>query len=83
MKWREIKNEYEAQIERLRAQGPYELLEVSPNDTLQDIKRAYRRKVRRYHPDKTDDFMRLYSQEVVKLLNKAIEEIERIKKDEA
>ena len=48
MKWREIKNEYEAQIERLRAQGPYELLEVSPNDTLQDIKRAYRRKVRRF-----------------------------------
>ena len=83
MKWREIKNEYEAQIERLRAQGPYDLLEVSPNDTFEDIKRAYRRKVRRYHPDKTDDFMRPYSQEVVKLLNKAIREIERIKKNEA
>ncbi|MGK7944369.1 MAG: DnaJ domain-containing protein [Microcystaceae cyanobacterium] len=29
----------------------YKILEISPNATLQEIKRAYRRLARRYHPD--------------------------------
>ena len=80
MKWRDIDNKYYARIEELRDKTPYELLEVSATDSMDDIKKAYRKKIKLYHPDRTDNFMKSYSQEVVKLLNQAIEIIERSRK---
>lgn len=80
MKWREIDRKYNARTEELRKQSPYELLGVSATDSLSTIKAAYRRKVKLYHPDRTDDFMKKYSQEVVKLLNNAMEIIENTRK---
>jgi len=47
----------------------YTILEVSPTATLAEIKRSYRRLVRKYHPD-------LHQQEVdqqIKLVNEAYE----------
>jgi preprotein translocase subunit Sec63 len=32
--------------------NPYTILELDPNCSLQDIKNAYRKKVKQYHPDK-------------------------------
>ena len=35
--------------------NPYEILELSPNCTLEDLKKAYRKKALIYHPDVSND----------------------------
>jgi molecular chaperone DnaJ len=78
MKWRQISKGYHDRIAELRAklvQDPYAILGLSPSASDDEIKRAYRKHVRTYHPDMQGDFLRDYAQEVVKIVNQAYERI--------
>jgi DnaJ-class molecular chaperone len=71
MKWRPLNGKYQDRIEVLRAMPPHVLLDVAANATAEEIKRAYRRKVKTYHPDRIDSFLRPHGEEIMKLLNRA------------
>lgn len=75
MKWKEIDTNYKNQLERLIAQNPYERLGIEYGSTMPEVKKAYRKKMSLYHPDKTDNFMSDHGEEVSKLLNQAVEQI--------
>ena len=75
MKWTNIENKYKSNLEILQKMSPYELLEVGENVNLIDLKKAYRKMVKLYHPDKADAFMKKYNQEVTKLINKAYQDL--------
>ncbi len=62
----------------------YDILEVSPNATLEEIKKAYIEKVTKYHPDKVISLgkeLQLLAEEKTKQINKAYSEALKIKKD--
>ncbi|WP_029048768.1 DnaJ domain-containing protein [Cupriavidus sp. amp6] len=80
MKWTNLDIGYKSRLDDLRKLSPYELLGVSPNASLDVVKRAFRTKVRLYHPDQADPFMRAHGEEVTKLLNLAMEAIQSDKK---
>ncbi len=75
MKWRERNPNLSDELSRLQALDPFELLGI-PQDAAQDeIKKAYLQKVKIYHPDKSDPFMKRYNEEVIKLINAAYERL--------
>ncbi|KPN91118.1 J domain-containing protein [Pseudomonas nunensis] len=82
MKWVDIDTGYKSQLDRIKCQNPYERLGVSETATLDEVKGAYRRKIKLYHPDRADAFMSSYVTEVIKLLNQAIEQIKKEKSHE-
>ncbi len=75
MQWKEIDTDYKDQLERLKAQNPYERLGIEYGATMDEVKKAYRKKMRLYHPDKTDNFMSHHSEEISKLFNQALDQI--------
>lgn len=75
MKWTPIRGEYHSELERMKGLDPYELLEIAQNASLEEIKKAYRSKVKIYHPDGADEFLMDYILEVTKLLNDAYKTI--------
>lgn len=77
MKWKNISTEYESELDRIKVQTAYERLGVTQDSTIEEVKKAYRKKIRIYHPDRTDAFMLGYSEEVTKLLNTSFEQIKR------
>lgn len=79
MQWKKIDTKYKSQLEMIRVQTPYERLGLEASATIGEVTTAYRRKVRLYHPDKTDSFMTSYSEEVMKLLNQAVDQIKKEK----
>lgn len=76
MKWKNFDTSYKDTIDILRQKNSYERLGVAREATMNEIKTAYRRKVRLYHPDRIDVFMSNHGEEIVKLLNEAMEKIE-------
>lgn len=76
MKWTNLDLGYTSRLDSLRKLSPYELLGVNADATPAEIKRAFRLKVRLYHPDQADPFMRAHGEEVTKLLNLAMRAIE-------
>lgn len=59
---------------------PYKVLGVSPNATDDQIKEAYRKLARKYHPDKyTDSDMKDLAEEKMKEVNSAYEEIQQMR----
>lgn len=80
MKWVNLELGYKNRLDKLQALSPYELLDVNRDSSMEDIKRAFRLKVRLYHPDQADPFMRAHGEEVTKLLNQAMDSIQAERK---
>lgn len=82
MKWKDIPSTYQDRITALRNQlveDPFSVLGLSPTASNDEIRLAYRKKVRAYHPDRQDAFVKLHAQEVIKVINTAYEHICRIR----
>jgi|APSaa5957512535_1039671.scaffolds.fasta_scaffold866395_1 DnaJ-class molecular chaperone len=77
MKWRELNNEYAGSLAQLSKKSPHEVLGVDVDAPLHLAKAAWRKKVSLYHPDRADPFMKAYAQDVVKILNEAMESVEK------
>lgn len=77
MEWREVKTGYKDRLDELAAMRPEQLLDVSLDASEKEFRSAYLAKVRTYHPDSTDPFIKAYSQEVLKLINKAYADLKR------
>ena len=71
MRWRDLNQGYKDHLAALSAMRPHERLGVPPEASLQEIRAAYIRLVKAYHPDGSDPFMIKYNQEVLKLINAA------------
>ena len=62
------------------AKSPYEVLEVPPNASVEEMRAAYRRKVQQYHPDKVAGMgpeIREVAERRMKEINAAYEELKR------
>jgi molecular chaperone DnaJ len=71
MKWRDIQKSYTDRLEALRRQKPHEVLQVSEGASLDEVKAAYRRLVKLYHPDKSHEFVQSSNAEVLRIINDA------------
>jgi DnaJ-class molecular chaperone len=68
MRWRDRQIATPQELARL---PDHELLGVAANASEAEIKAAFRKKARIYHPDFVDPFLRRHGEEVMKLLNRA------------
>jgi DnaJ-class molecular chaperone len=78
MKWNEIRHSYSDRLQELRDKldaDPYSVLGVSHDSSDKEVKIAYRKLVSAYHPDRQDAFLQAHSQEVMKIVNEAYEQI--------
>jgi curved DNA-binding protein CbpA len=73
MRWRDLNQGYKDRLAALSAMSPHERLGVPSNARPEEIKAAYLRLVKAYHPDVSDPFMIKHNQEVLKLINAAYE----------
>lgn len=82
MKWKNIPNTYQDRIADLRlllSEDPFAVLGTISTASNDEVRLAYRKKVRAYHPDRQDDFVRPHAQEVIKIINTAYEQICRVR----
>lgn len=75
MKWNDLKRGYADRITKLAKISPGELLGVDPQASPEEIREAYLRLVKAYHPDLSDSFMVRHNQEMLKLINAAYEKL--------
>lgn len=75
MKWRNRKPQLSDELARLSGLEPNEVLNIAPGASEEEIKSAYRNMVKVYHPDKSDPFMRKHNEEVIKIINRAYEQL--------
>ncbi|RXJ98705.1 hypothetical protein CRV02_13175 [Arcobacter sp. CECT 8989] len=65
----------------MKNMSPYELFEISENSEINEIKAAYRKKMKIYHPDKNTTFSKEYGENVSKILNYAYDKLlKKVKK---
>ena len=70
MKWTPL--DFRARtLDEWRRQPAHEILGVPEHASEAEVKAAYRRKARIYHPDVLDPFLKRHGEEVMKLLNRA------------
>ena len=81
MKWYNRSPLLSDELSRQTNLEPHVLLGVAADATVDEIKNAYRRMVKVYHPDKADQFMRNHNEQVVKLINAAFEKLTKRKND--
>lgn len=75
MKWKDLSAGYKSNIEIEKSKTPHEILGVDESVTLKDLRNAYLRKAKIYHPDVSNLFMKEYNQEMLKLINLAYSKI--------
>jgi len=71
MRWRTLKGPRTDLDAPARSRAPHEILDVPPGASEAEIKAAYKREVRAYHPDRAGPFLRSHSEEMMKRLNEA------------
>jgi curved DNA-binding protein CbpA len=81
MRWRDLSGGHRSHLDELAGRDPYEILDVKREMPRAEIRRAYLARVRVYHPDRVDPFLQSVAQEMLKLLNRAWEAIEREQAD--
>jgi len=74
MKWKEVKR-YKDNIEKLKKMNIYEILEINSNASKFEIKKAYLKKIKTYHPDSSDDFVKNNFEEITKIINDSYDRI--------
>ncbi len=77
MRWRDVRPLDASSMEALAKRPPAAILRVAPDASCADIKAAYRRLARAYHPDVAAPFVRRRNQEMLKLINRAYEALLR------
>lgn len=82
MRWRDLSGGHRSHLDELAGRDPYEILGVTREMPRDEIRRVYLSKVRVYHPDRVDPFLQPVAQEMLKLVNRAWESIERGQPDE-
>jgi DnaJ-class molecular chaperone len=75
MRWKDLNQRYKDRIAALAAMTPRELLGIHADASAEEIKSAYFRMVKTYHPDVSDPFMAKHNQEVLKLINAAYKQL--------
>ncbi len=63
-----------------KRKSPYEILGVNSNSSVEDIKKAYKQKMKEYHPDRLENFaeeLRDLAVKKTKEINKSYEEIRK------
>ncbi len=71
MKWKNRPPLLSDELLRIEGLKAHELLSIATDACTDDIKYAYRKMVKVYHPDKADPFMRIHNERVIKLINAA------------
>lgn len=71
MKWNNLKEGYKSNLEIERRKTPHEILGVEDGVDSSVLRKSYISKVKAYHPDSSDSFMREYNQEMLKIINLA------------
>jgi DnaJ-class molecular chaperone len=75
MRWKELRKRYNGRLVALASLPPHELLGVAVDATGEELKSAYIRLVKTYHPDRSDPFMARHNEAVIKLINVAYEKL--------
>lgn len=75
MRWNDLKRGYADRIAEMEKLPPHVLLGVDAQASREEIKAAYVRLVKTYHPDRSDPFMVRHNQEVIKLINAAYQKL--------
>ena len=75
MEWKNLKNHYQNNLEAERAKPPHKILNVPANASKEELRKAYLDKAKTYHPDCSDQFLRQYNQEMLKIINAAYENL--------
>lgn len=71
MIWKRFGEPEITELQRLAAMSPHSVLGVQETASTSEIKLAYRRMAKIYHPDVTDSFMKQHNEQVLKILNSA------------
>jgi curved DNA-binding protein CbpA len=71
VRWREVRPLDAFSVDALAQRSPADILRVAADASCGEIKAAYRRLARAYHPDVADPFVRRRNQEMLKLINHA------------
>jgi len=75
MEWKDVNKTYKNNLDIERSKLPYELLGVGANVSKEELRKAYIDKVKAYHPDCSDQFLKQYNQEMLKIINSAYEHL--------
>jgi len=82
MKWKNIKTTRQKYHMGSQKLNSYEVLGIEAYASIEEIHQAYRKLIKVYHPDIADEFMRKSSEEALKLINSAYEEVLKIKNEQ-
>ncbi|WP_158044421.1 J domain-containing protein [Skermanella pratensis] len=75
MRWKGLNQGYSDHIAALASKPPHEVLGVPADCPRDELKAAYIKLVKTYHPDTSDPFMARHNEEVIKIVNAAYKKI--------